>query len=98
MVVWNLQQRDELYGKFKEVEDVLLATYSPEVIEDYNQLMEDLEHRRFMYDSVMEFEDYLISNPRIEIAYICIMKAITGRILLKHGAMTAEQLDQIKYS
>jgi hypothetical protein len=87
-----------LYDKFKEVEDTLLATYSFEVIEDYNQLMEDLEQRRSMYDSVLEFEDYLISNPRIEIAYICIMRAITGRILLTSEMLTSEQVQQIKYS
>jgi hypothetical protein len=87
-----------LHAKFKEVEDILLSTYSTEVIENYNELMEDLELRRSMYDSVVEFEDYIITNPGIEIAFICIMKSILGRILITHETITSEQVEQIKYS
>ena len=50
-----------------------------------------------MFDSVMDFEDYLITNPGIEIAYVCIMKSIMGRVLLSHETtISSEQLEMIK--
>ena len=77
-----------LYTAFKEVEDIFLDTYD-EQIDDYRQLMEDLRERRHMFESVISFEDYLIINPRIEIAYVCIMKSIMGKVLLTYDTTTS---------
>ena len=86
-----------IYTKFVEIEDTLLSTYSEQNIEHYRQLMEDLREQRSMFDSVMDFEDYLITNPGIEIAYICVMRSIMGRILLNHETtISPEQLELIK--
>ena len=85
-----------LFDKFKEVEGILLGTYSGQ-IDDYRQLMKDLREQGNMFESVMSFEDYLIANPRIEIAYICIMKSIIGRVLLTHDTdISSEQIETIK--
>ena len=44
----------------------------------------------------MNFEDYLITNPGIEIAYVCIMKSIMGRELLSYETtISPEQLEMI---
>ena len=64
-----------LYYKFREIEDTLLATYSASIIKDYTRLMEDLDQYGDMYTSVLRFENYLITNPGIEIAYICISRS-----------------------
>ena len=86
-----------LHNKFKEVEDILLATYD-EQINGYRQLMEDLREQRDMFDSVTSFEDYLIINPRIEIAYVCLMKSIMGRVLMLDMSIPLEQLEAIRQS
>jgi hypothetical protein len=86
-----------LYNKFKEVEDILVATYV-EQIDDYRQLMEDLMEQRHMFESVMSFEEYLIINPGIEIAYVCLMKSIMGRVLTQETSIPPEQLEVIRQS
>ena len=86
----------QIHAKFEEIEDTLLATYSEQTIGHYRQLMEDLLEQRSMFDSVMDFEDYLITNPGIEIAYVCIMKSIMGRELLSYETtISPEQLEMI---
>ncbi len=88
----------EIYIKFVEIEDTLLATY-PSKVAHYTQLMEDLREQRSMFESVMNFEDYLITTPGIEIAYVCIMKSIMGRVLLTHeAAIFSKHLEFIKLS
>jgi len=78
---------------------LLLTTYTETIIQDYLRLMDDLQNYGDMYSSVLKFENYIITNPGIEIAYICIMKTIIGRILLLHETyIPPEHLRQIMQS
>ena len=87
----------EIHTKFGEIEDILQAAYSEQIVRHYRQLMEDLLEQRSMFDSVMEFEDYLITNPGIEITYVCIMKSIMGKVLLTRGTnISSDQFEIIK--
>ena len=80
----------------EEIEDTFTATYLSQNAH-FRQLMEDLKEQRSMFESVVNFEDYLITNPGIEIAYVCIMKSIMGRVLLTHETtISSEHLELIK--
>ncbi len=61
--------------------------------------MEEIEDQDQMYRSVMRFENYLITNPGIDIAYICIMKSIMGKVLLtRESSIHMEHFKLIKQS